>query len=85
VPPPPPPAAAPLKARREAAALSLLAVAQPNFGSWVDAGGCFRAPMQLADAVVCREAGGVEGLRAAAVLRVNRCTRASTLDLETSV
>ena len=42
--------------------------------------------MQLADAVVCREAGGVEGLRSAAtVLRVNRCTRTSTLDLETSV
>eukprot|EP00964_Phaeocystis_antarctica_P148449 scaffold115304_cov41-Phaeocystis_antarctica.AAC.1 len=55
MPPPPPPTAAQLKARGEAAALSLLAPGQPKFGPWVDAGGCFRAPMELADAVVCRE------------------------------
>ena len=87
---PPPPTAAQLKAHGEAAALSLLAPGQPKFGPWVDAGGCFRAPMELADAVVCREIGGaassVEGLRsAAAVLRVNRCTRTSTMDLGASV
>ena len=90
MPPPPPPTAAQLKARGAAAALSLIAVGQPKFGPWVDANGCFRAPMELADAVVSREAGGaatsVQGLRsAAAVLRVNRCTRTSTLDLGASV